>query len=282
MLSTPEAADDMETLMHLTTRTLLLALALPAVATPLVVTAASSSSAPADAAQGTAHQRCRLPGPYELPHGRERVHLDPDDFSTRINNVYWPMRPGTTWKYRESTADSTSRVRVTVTHRTKRLNGVRARVVHDVVRGNGQLIENTYDYYAQDSGGSLWYLGENTKEYENGEVVSTEGSWEYGTDGAQAGILIPARLRPGCHYRQEQYAGEAEDRGAILSTRESVTVPAGTYRDVLTTSDSTPLEPRLLEHKFYAKHVGPVLAVAVSPHSERQVLLDINRPVRGR
>jgi hypothetical protein len=205
------------------------------------------------------------------------VDLDPDDFTARIDNVYWPMRPGTTWRYRETSAHSEAYVRVTVTHRTRLVRGIRARVVHDVVREDGRLVENTFDWYAQDSGGSVWYLGENTKEYEDGQVVSTAGSWEYGVDSAQAGILIPADPAPGCRYRQEQYAGEAEDRGAILSTRESVTVPAGSYDDVLTTADRTPLEPRVLEHKFYAKHVGPVLAVGVSPRAAREVLVRVRR-----
>lgn len=261
-----------------TPRALLIALAVPAAAVILTTILPADGSGPVPATQASAvRDRCRLPGPYELPHGQERVRLDPADFTTRIDNRYWPMRPGTTWKYRETSAHSTAHIRVTVTDRTRMAGGVKARVVHDVARADGHLVENTFDLYAQDSGGSVWYLGENTKEYENGEVVSTAGSWRYGVDGAQAGILLPAKPKPGCHYRQEQYAGEAEDRGAILSTRESVTVPAGSFHDSLTTGDTTPLEPKLLEHKWYAKNVGPVLAVAVSPKDERMVLLHVNR-----
>ena len=245
---------------------------------PPIVTGPSQGAPVQQTTQSAAwRDRCRLPGPYELPHGRQRVDLDPADFTARITNRYWPMRPGTTWTYRETGGQSTMRVRVTVTDRTREVRGIRARVVHDVVRESGELVENTFDWYAQDSGGSLWYLGERTREFENGQVVSREGSWEYGVDGAQAGILIPADPRPGCRYRQEQSAGEAEDRGSILSTRAAVTVPVGSYQDVLTTADTTPLEPGLLEHKFYAPGVGPLLAVGISPRAAREVLVDLKR-----
>ncbi|MGI8675515.1 MAG: hypothetical protein ACR2JT_01095 [Nocardioidaceae bacterium] len=224
------------------------------------------------------HNRCRLPGPYELPHGASRIDLDPADFTPRITNPYWPMKPGSKWTYRETDGKSTQRVTIRVTDRTRMVRGIKARVVHDVVREHGDLVENTFDWYAQDSGGSIWYLGENTREYENGEVVSHEGAWEYGVDGAQAGILIPANPKPGCSYRQEYYEGEAEDAGQILSTKEDVKVRAGRYRDVLATGDSTPLTPWVLEHKFYAKGVGLVLAVGVSPDGAREELVKVSRP----
>jgi hypothetical protein len=107
--------------------------------------------------------------------------------------------------YRETSIDGTvQRVVVKVTHRTKRIaNGITARVVRDTVTEKGQLVEDTFDWYAQDRRGNVWYLGESTKEYENGKVVSTRGSWEAGVDGARAGIAMPARPRPGLQYRQE-------------------------------------------------------------------------------
>ncbi|MEJ7743274.1 MAG: hypothetical protein WKF73_12410 [Nocardioidaceae bacterium] len=185
-----------------------------------------------------------------------------------------------TWTYRDNDASSKQRVRVTVTSRTRVVRGITARVVHDVARDGGQLVEDTYDWYAQDRGGTIWYLGEKTTEYEDGVPVSTAGSWEYGVDDAQAGVVIPANPKPGCRYRQEYYSGEAEDRGAILSTRESIQVPWGYFKAVLTTADTTPLEPRMLEHKFYAKDVGLVLAVGVSPHGSREELIDFDRSRR--
>jgi hypothetical protein len=210
-----------------------------------------------------------------LPQGSEPVELNPADFTTDIDNPYWPMRPGSRWVYRETAPDGTrQRVVVTVTSKRKTTaNRVVARVVHDVVTEGGELVEVTDDWYAQDCAGNLWYLGEDTAEYENGKVVSRAGSWEAGVDGAQAGILLPANPTVGMTYRQEYYAGEAEDAGAIFSLDEQVGVPAGHFTDVVMTKDTTPLHPRALEFKFYARGVGPVLAVGVSGGSDREDLL---------
>jgi hypothetical protein len=209
----------------------------------------------------------------KLPVGAEPVELDPAEFTTDIDNPYWPMRPGSRWVYREGP----QRVEVTVTPRTRRIAGIEARVVHDVVSENGELVEDTYDWYAQDSDGNIWYLGEDTKEYENGEVASTEGSWEAGVDGAQAGILLPAEPKVGMKYRQEYYEGKAEDAGEVLALDARVRVPFGAFEDVLQTKDTTPLEPDLVEHKFYAKGVGPVLSRTVSGGSDREELVEFSR-----
>jgi hypothetical protein len=204
-----------------------------------------------------------------LPQGDDPAKLDAADFVERIDHPYWPMAPGSTWVYREDG----QRVEVTVTDRTKEILGVRATVVHDVVTEAGELLEDTYDWYAQDEDGNLWYLGEATKEFENGKVKSTEGSWEAGVDGAEAGVLLPGEPEGGMRYRQEYYEGEAEDVGEVLSLDEWVEVPAGAFDDVLMTKDTTPLEPDVLEHKFYARGVGPVLAIAISGGSGREELV---------
>jgi hypothetical protein len=145
-------------------------------------------------------------------------------------------------------------------------------VVHDDVSADGKVIEDTYDWYAQDRWGNVWYLGEDTKEFDNGKV-STEGSWEAGVDGAQAGVVVPANPEVGLAYRQEYYAGEAEDAGEVLSLTEQANVPFGSYQDVLKTKDWTPLEPHVVENKFYAQGIGPVLALQVSGGASREVLL---------
>ena len=214
-----------------------------------------------------------------LPRGGERLVLDPADFTTRIDNPYWPMRPGTRWVYRETDPDGTKlRDVVRVTDQVKSMaNGVDARVVRDTATEDGALVEDTWDYYAQDRAGNVWYLGERTREYENGKVVSTAGSFEAGVDGAQAGVVMPARPRPGLAYRQEHYPGHAEDRASIVSVREQAGVPAGHYRRVLMTREVNPLEPRSLEFKFYARGVGPVLAIAVSGGSDREELVSFTR-----
>jgi hypothetical protein len=211
--------------------------------------------------------------PISLPQGSEPVTLDPADFVTAIENPYWPMAPGSRWVSREFDAEGRQKVTVTVTTKTRDISGVMATVVHDVVTERGELVENTFDWYAQDECGNIWYLGENTKEYEDGEVVSTAGSWEHGVDGAFAGVIMPADPQVGMTFRQEFYAGEAEDAGEIFSLDEQALVPFGHFTEVLMTKDFTPLHPRVLEYKFYALGVGPVLALGISGGSDREELL---------
>ena len=215
----------------------------------------------------------------DLPQGSEPVKLDPAEFTTEIDNPYWPMKPGSRWIYREFDSEGTEqKVVVTVTERTKRIaNGVEARVVRDVVTEDGEPVEVTDDWYAQDSAGNIWYLGEATTEYENGKPTTTAGSFEAGVDGAQPGIILPVDPEPGTTYRQEYYEGEAEDEGEIVRVGVQAQVPAGHYADVLMTQDTNPLEPKVLEFKFYAPQVGPVLAVGVSGGSDREELLSYTR-----
>ena len=217
--------------------------------------------------------------PVPLPQGSEPVTLVPADFVDTIDNPYWPMAPGTKWVYRESdTKGNAQRVKVTVTDRTRDISGVQATVVHDKVTERGELIENTFDWYAQDVCGNVWYMGENTKEYENGQVVTTAGSWEHGVDDAFAGVVVPSDPQVGMTYRQEYFAGEAEDAAEILSIDEQAQVPFGHFNDVLLTKDFTPLHPRILEYKLYAPGIGPVLVFGVSGGSDREELLSFDLP----
>ena len=202
------------------------------------------------------------------------MKLDPADFTTNIDNPYWSMSPGDKWVYNETSGDSKQRNVVTVTHKTKTIaNGVRARVVHDVVYEDGEATEITDDYYAQDKNGTIWYLGEDTAEYENGRLTTREGSFEAGKDGAQAGVIMPANPQDGMMYRQEYLKDEAEDEGEVLSTDEQVEVPFGYYKDALLTRDTTPLEPKVTEYKLYARGIGPVLTVTTSGGSGREELI---------
>jgi len=214
-----------------------------------------------------------------LPQGSEPVEIDPAEFTTEIDNPYWPMTPGARWVYSETDSEGAQqRVVVTVTERTKRIaNGVEARVVRDVVTEDGAFVEVTDDWYAQDSAGNVWYMGEDTTEYENGKPVSTAGSFEAGVDGAQPGIIMPADPQEGLTYRQEYYAGEAEDVGEIVALDEQAEVPYGHFESALMTKDTNPLEPKVLEFKFYARDVGPVLAVSVSGGSDREELVRFRR-----
>ena len=201
-----------------------------------------------------------------LPQGSEPVDLDPADFTTEIDNPYMPMTPGSRWVYRETSPDGgpVERVVVEVTDETKTIaNGVEARVIRDTATIRGEPIEVTDDWLAQDSAGNVWYLGEDTAEYENGKVSTRAGSFEAGVDGAQAGIVMPAEPVPGMAYRQEYYAGEAEDQGAIVTVgEEQVQVPFGHFDEgILMTRDLVPLEPKVQELKFYAPGIGNVLSI---------------------
>jgi hypothetical protein len=218
-------------------------------------------------------------GVDHLPQGDAPVRLDPADFTTEIDNPYWPMKPGTRWTYRETDGEGgVAKVVVVVTKQTKKIaNGITARVVRDTVTEDGQIVEDTYDWYAQDAKGNIWYLGEDTAEFEDGKVTSRAGSFEAGVDGAVPGIAVPAAPEPGMEYRQEFYKGEAEDSGRVLSTDELAEVPSGRYRDALLTKDFTPLEPNLLEYKLYAKSVGPVLILTASGGAGREELLTMDQ-----
>ena len=200
-----------------------------------------------------------------LPQGSEPVKLNPADFTINIDNPYWPMRPGSKWVYSETEPGGTpQKVVVTVTDKVKTIaNGIKARVIHDVVTEKGKPVEVTDDWYAQDRDGNVWYLGEYVTNYEKGKVVDHAGSFEAGVDGAQAGVAMPANPVPGLSYRQEYYRGEAEDKAAVITVgEEQVGVPFGHFaRRVLMTRDLVPTEPKVQELKFYAPGVGPLLSM---------------------
>ena len=217
---------------------------------------------------------CGSSGKSALPQGSEPSTLDPADFTTEITNPYWPMSPGDRLVYREIGDDGGERrVVVTVTPDTKTIMGIEARVVHDIVTENRSVLEDTFDWYAQDADGNLWYLGEDTKEYENGRLKTTEGSWEAGVDSAEAGVIVPAQPEPGMSYREEYYKGHAEDGASVLTLDAHAKVPYGTYDNLLQTRNYSGIEPDVVEEKFYASGVGPVLEVTISGGAGRAELI---------
>jgi hypothetical protein len=161
---------------------------------------------------------------------------------------------------------------VTVTPQTKVIGGVTTTVVHDVASKDGQLLEDTWDWYAQDRDGNVWYFGEETKEYERGKV-STEGSWETGVKGAKPGIIMPAHPTVGQMNRQEYLVGEAEDEGQTIALDETVTVAAGKFSGCVKTKEWSRLEPGVIEHKYYAPGVGLVAEVTVEGGTEHVELV---------
>jgi hypothetical protein len=212
-----------------------------------------------------------------LPQGTKPVKLDPAEFTTNIDNPYWPMRPGSHWVYREVENGETQRVDVTVTNQTKTLEGIEARVVHDRVSRNGETLEDTYDWYAQDSAGNLWYLGEATAEYENGKLKTKAGTWTAGVDGAEPGVVVPAHPKQGMTYREEYYAGHAEDGAEVLGVNSQVQVPFGRFKNALLTRNFSTIEPTVEEMKLYAKGVGPVMELLISGGSGRTELLSYTK-----
>jgi len=213
----------------------------------------------------------------KLPRGGEPVTLVPSEFTTKIDNPYWPLSPGSQWVYREVENGVVQRVVVTVTNRTKVVDGITSRVIHDVVSAGGQPVEKTFDWYAQDSSGNVWYMGEDTKEYDHGKVVSTQGSWEAGVGGAQAGVIMPGHPTVGMTYRQEYDKGNAEDYASVTSVNAHAKVPFGSFNAVLQTRDTNPLETNFVEHKSFARGVGPVETIQVSGGSAHEQLVSYRR-----
>jgi hypothetical protein len=196
------------------------------------------------------------------------------NFVRTIDNPYFPQTPGTVYTYRGAKDGKSSRDVVRVTHRTKTIQGVRTVVVHDELFLSGKLAETTNDWYAQDRAGNVWYFGEDTKELDpNGNVTSTEGSWQWGRDGAVGGIVMLAHPHVGDSYRQEFFAGHAEDQARVLSLDWTVHVPYGGFRHVLKTRETTRLEPDVLSNKYYARGVGMLRELDVQGGDERSDLV---------
>jgi hypothetical protein len=186
--------------------------------------------------------------------------IDPAKFRTVVDNPFFPLVPGTTFNYVEIKGKWTNANEVTVMQGTKVVMGVRCTIVRDVVRWGDAIREDTFDWYAQDEQGNVWYFGEETKEYESDGTVNTDGSWEGGVNGAMPGVIMPASPAPGEPYRQE-YSHDAMDMGQVVAVNESVTVPFGSYAGCVKTKDWSLLENGQ-ENKWYAKGVGFIRAEA--------------------
>lgn len=176
-------------------------------------------------------------------------------------NPLFPLVPGTTYTYKGKSEDGKETIRVHISDDTVEIMGVTCIVVEDTVWLEDEVIEDTRDWYAQDKDGNVWYFGELTFEYEDGEIIGIEGSWKAGEDGAKPGIVMFANPVLGTTYRQEFLLGEAEDAGTILSLNESIKTKAGTYNNCLKTADFTPIEPDTVENKYYAPGVGFVFEI---------------------
>ena len=187
------------------------------------------------------------------------VVIDPNDFVEGINHTFMPFTPGNTWTYMGETEDGLETIVVAVTSNTVEIMGVTCIEVRDTVTIDGELVEDTLDWFAQDVQGNVWYFGEISLNYEDGNIADVDGSWRGGVDGALPGIVMPAVPVEGDMYRTEFFLGEAEDFIEILGLNESASVPYGDFGNCMKSFDGTPMEPDVEEFKYYAPGLGLVL-----------------------
>jgi hypothetical protein len=201
----------------------------------------------------------------------------PSSFTAQVDNQWFPLRPGTQYVYRGVKDGKPSRDVVTVTHDTRTIDGVRCVAVRDMLYEKGHLAERTTDWYAQDRQGNVWYFGEDTAELDvHGHVKNREGSWLSGRNGAKAGLFMPAHPKVGQSGRQEYFKGQAEDHFQVVSTHAAVKVRYTSSKHALLTKEWTPLEPGVLDHKYYVRGIGVVLEQTVKGGDERNELVSIS------
>jgi hypothetical protein len=217
-----------------------------------------------------------------LPSGSTPVTATAPDASNFdghvVDNQWFPLVPGMTWAYRGVKDGQPSREIMVATSQTKTIQGVPCTVVSDKLYLSGALEERTLDYYAQDKDGNVWYFGEDTAELKpDGSVKSTEGTWLSGRDGAEAGIFMPADPQVGQSFRQEYYKGQAEDHFRILGLSEQVKTPSATSDQAMLTMEWTPLEPNVVDHKYYVQGIGTVLEQTAKGPLERNTLVSVHK-----
>jgi hypothetical protein len=199
-------------------------------------------------------------------------------FSAHVDNPWFPLEPGTVYRYRGVKDGKPSHETLAVTRRTVVVDGAPCIEVTDRLWVDGYLVERTTEWYAQDAAGNVWYFGENTAELNRqGKVTSTSGAWRAGRDGARPGIFMFAKPQVGRAAQQEFSKGQAEDHFQVVALRSAVRVPWGRSSSALLTKEWTPLEPGVLDHKYYVRGVGTVLEQTVKGGNERNELISVSR-----
>ncbi len=224
---------------------------------------------------------CNSNSPTALvPSGPEYDPDIPTQWVAAVTNPYFPLIAGSSWSYESETDEGSETIEVVVLQEKKTIMGVEATIVHDQVFLDGDLIENTFDWYAQAANGDVWYLGEDTEELEDGIVESTDGSFEWGVDGALPGIIMWGN--PAAHineeYRQEFYEGEAEDWGKVIRVAQNISIPFGDFDDCIVTDDWNGLEPGTLENKTSCPGIGVVFETQVQGGDQEVFLVDFQMP----
>jgi hypothetical protein len=243
----------------------------------ITLLAACSTTAPSGSRQATPSASVT---PFPAAYDRGATYqppINPTTFVDKVDNPYFPLVPGTRWVLKAHGADAGETTITQVTSKTKLVMGIRCTVVRDEVDAEGRVKELTFDWYAQDSAGNVWYMGEDTAEYTNGNP-SREGSWEAGVGGAQPGIIMPASPIVELTYRQEFLKGSAEDLAKVVDTTATADTPFRSFGDVWVTEDWTPLEPTIVERKFYARGVGLVMEQLIKGGRGTNALTDYSAP----
>jgi hypothetical protein len=231
---------------------------------------ASSSSAAAASTSPPASKLAPIKGPYN-------PDIDPANFVRTVDNRYLPFIPGTGFHYKGVRGTTPQTDDEVVLHKTKRILGIRCTVVRDTVSEHGKPVERTFDYYAQDKQGNVWYMGELSLEKRHGRLVKASDSWLGGVNGGKPGIIMPGHPRRGEAYRQEYYPpGKALDEARVLGHRGSVKVPYRAFERPLVTLERSPLEPQT-EKKYYVAGVGEVKERVVKGHHEAFELVSVTR-----
>ena len=202
--------------------------------------------------------------------------IDPEDFVEEVDNKFFPLQPGTTFFYQGITDGVPTTNETFVTHHTKKILGVKCVEVLDRAFEDGVLAESTFDWYAQDVEGNVWYFGEDTRELDSlGNVISTQGAWEAGVNGSVPGIIMEANPKVGDRYRQEVAIGVAEDMAQVRRLNKPACVPYDCFDDLLLIKEWTPLDPGVVDYKYYAAGVGFILSVMVKGGDETSELVKI-------
>ncbi|MFF0267055.1 hypothetical protein [Kribbella sp. NPDC004536] len=237
-----------------------------------LTTAAALTLLPATTA--AAHSSCALP--VFGPGSSYKPHIVASNFTSHVTNRWYPLKVGRVLIYSGTREGQSALDIVVATPRTRLIDGVRTRVLSDRLYLDGVLSERTSDYFAQDRCGNVWYFGEDTAElHAHGRVVSREGSFHAGVDGAQPGVFMQAHPQLGRKFRQEWYRDHAEDVFQVIDKNTKVTVPLGTFHHALRTAETTRLEPGTLDNKYYVRGIGEVAELAVKGPSEALRLVAI-------
>ncbi len=201
------------------------------------------------------------------------------DFVSTIDNPWFPLKTGTKWVSKGIKDGKPTVDRFTVTGQTKVIQGVTCSVIRDALTQKGKVVEGTWDWYAQDKQGNVWYFGEDTKDYNAaGQVTTTAGTWQTGVNGAAPGIFMPADPQVGQGGYQEYLQGQALDKYKVISLTASINVPYGSFTSCLETQESTALEPSVLDHKYYVKGIGQVAEESVKGPKETSFLVGYTKP----